>query len=94
MGAERGGGVRDFPVSPQRLGVDEGFGTEPTRVRSLAGVLQAVAFEAGRIFVRFSTISAVIGPEMEIEALGSNIVVSWLKVYHLATFIHSCTINC
>ena len=65
MGAERGAGVRDLPVSPQRLGVDEGFGTEPTRVRSLAGVLEAVAFEARRIFVRFSTVGAMIGPEME-----------------------------
>ena len=51
VGAEGGARVGNLSVSAQRLGIDESLGTEPARVRSLAGVLEAVAFEAGRIFV-------------------------------------------
>ncbi len=53
-----------LPVPLEALRVDECLGAEGAGVRSLAGVNEAVALEAGRVLVGLPTVPTLVGPEI------------------------------
>ena len=53
----------EFPVTSQRLRVDESLAAVLARVGPLAGVAETVTLKAGRVFVGLAAVGAVVRPE-------------------------------
>jgi len=65
--------VNGLAVPLEPLGVDEGLGAEGAGVGPLARVDQAVAFEAGRVFVRLAAVPALVRSEREVRKLSKQL---------------------